>query len=52
MSAPVDSERKGHKRKLADTFSYSNAVAGLNGGEKETVTAQVFGKPWHLKALA
>ena len=40
MSAPVDSERKGHKRKLADTFTYSNAVAGTNGGEKETVTTQ------------
>jgi hypothetical protein len=40
MSAPVDSERKGHKRKLADTFTYSNAVAGINGGEKETITAQ------------
>ncbi|KAL0037798.1 hypothetical protein WJX77_012429 [Trebouxia sp. C0004] len=41
MSAPVDSERKGHKRKLADTFTYSNAVAGINGGEKETITVQV-----------
>ena len=41
MSAPVDSERKGHKRKLADTFTYSNAVAGTNGGEKETITVQV-----------
>ena len=40
MSAPVDSERKGHKRKLADTFTYSNAVAGINGGEKETITVQ------------
>ena len=41
MSAPVDSERKGHKRKLADTFSYSNAVAAQNGSEKETLTCQV-----------
>lgn len=41
MSAAVDSERKGHKRKLADTFTYSSAVAGHNGGEKETVSAQV-----------
>ena len=40
MSAPVDSERKGHKRKLADTFTYSNAVAGTNGGGKETITVQ------------
>ena len=40
MSAPADSERKGHKRKLADTFSYSNAVAGNSAGEKENVTAQ------------
>lgn len=38
MSAVVDSERKGHKRKLADTFTYSNVVAG---GEKDSVPAQV-----------
>ena len=42
MSAAVDSERKGHKRKLADTFTYSSAVAGHTGGERETVSAQVW----------
>lgn len=41
MSAVVDSERKGHKRKLADTFTYSNVVAGHTGGEKDSVPAQV-----------
>ena len=41
MSAPADSERKGHKRKLADTFTYSNAVAGNSGGEKESLAGQV-----------
>lgn len=41
MSAVVDSERKGHKRKLADTFTYSSAVAGHTGGEKDNVPAQV-----------
>ena len=41
MSAVVDSERKGHKRKLADTFTYSSAVAGHPGGEKDNVPAQV-----------
>lgn len=41
MSAVVDSERKGHKRKLADTFTYSNVVAGHTGGEKDSVPAHV-----------
>ena len=41
MSTAVDSERKGHKRKLADTFTYSSAVAGHIGGEKEPVSTQV-----------
>ena len=47
MSAVVDSERKGHKRKLADTFTYSSAVAGHAGGEKDNVPAQV-----HMTALS
>lgn len=41
MSAPADSERKGHKRKLADTFTYSNAVAGNSGGDKDSLAVQV-----------